>query len=73
MSIELLKWLPAWIGVFITGMNLTFWIVLKFNDMKHLELSVKELVNILKETNQTLNHNGERLATLEGRCKANHG
>lgn len=72
MNIELLRWLPAWIGVFVTGMNLSFWMVVKFNDMKHLEKSVKDLTDILKETNKTINDNAQRLSRIEGRCSINH-
>ena len=70
---ELLRWIPSLLGLFIAGFNAAIFIVVKFNDLRHLESSVKELVSILRETNKTLNHNGERLATLEGRCLANHG
>jgi hypothetical protein len=61
------------VTLLLAGFNAAIFIVIKFNDLKHLETSVKELVATLKETNKTLMNNGERLATLEGRCKANHG
>jgi hypothetical protein len=73
MELELMRWIPSLIGLFIAGFNAAIFMIIKFNDLRHLENSVKELVATLKETNKTLMNNGERLATLEGRCKANHG
>lgn len=73
MSIELLRWIPSILGLFIAGFNTAIFIIVKFNDLKHLESSVRELVETLKETNKTLYTNGERLAKLEGRCLSNHG
>lgn len=73
MSIELLRWVPSLLGLFIAGFNAAIFCIVKFNDLKHLESSVKELTEALKETNKALMNNGERLATIEGRCKANHG
>lgn len=73
MSIELLRWIPSLLGLFIAGFNAAIFVVVKFNDLRHLESSVKELCETLKETNKTLAGNGERLSKLEGRCSANHG
>ena len=65
--------IPIGINLVLAGFNAAIFIIIKFNDLKHLENSVKELVETLKETNKTLMNNGERLATIEGRCRANHG
>jgi len=70
---ELLSLIGTGVTLLLAGFNAAIFVVIKFNDLKHLENSVKELVATLKETNKTLMNNGERLATLEGRCKANHG
>jgi len=70
---ELLSLVGTGVTLLLAGFNAAIFVVIKFNDLKHLENSVKELVATLKETNKTLMNNGERLATLEGRCKANHG
>lgn len=70
---ELLSLIGTGVTLLLAGFNAAIFIIIKFNDLKHLENSVKELVTTLKETNKTLMNNGERLATLEGRCKANHG
>ena len=70
---ELLSLVGTGVTLLLAGFNAAIFVIIKFNDLKHLENSVKELVATLKETNKTLMNNGERLATLEGRCKANHG
>jgi hypothetical protein len=70
---ELLSLVGTGVTLLLAGFNAAIFVVIKFNDLRHLENSVKELVETLKETNKTLMNNGERLATLEGRCKANHG
>jgi Cu/Ag efflux pump CusA len=61
------------ISLLITGFNAALWIVVKFNDLAHLERSVKEITELLKDVNKKLDDNGERIAKLEGRCAANHG
>jgi hypothetical protein len=61
------------ISLLITGFNAALWIVVKFNDLAHLEKSVKELTETLKETNNKLVGTAERIAKIEGKCTANHG
>jgi hypothetical protein len=73
MPIEILKWIPSLITLFLAGFNAAIFIIIKFSDLRHLENSVRDLTDTLKETNKSLINNGERLATLEGRCRANHG
>jgi len=71
--VELLKWIPVLLSVFITGANCMIFIVIKFNDLKHLEASMKNLTETLKETNIKLVGTSERIAKIEGKCTANHG
>lgn len=73
MPIELLRWIPSLIGLFIAGFNAAIFCIVKFNDLRHLEGSVKELTTILKETNNKLDGTAERIAKIEGKCAANHG
>jgi len=73
MPIEFLKWIPSLISLFLAGANCAIFCIIKFNDLRHLEASVKELTTILKETNEKLDGTAERIATIEGKCKANHG
>ncbi len=70
---EILKWIPVILSIFVTGANCAIFMIMKFNDLKHLEISVKELVETLKETNNKLDNNAERIAKIEGKCTANHG
>jgi len=68
------------VTLLLAGFNAAIFIVIKFNDLKHLEASVKGLVDTLKdtnkeikETNDKLDNNAERIAKIEGKCLANHG
>ena len=61
------------ISLLVTGFNAALWIVVKFNDLAHLEKNVKEITDLLKDINKKLSEDGERLSKLEGRCTANHG
>ena len=70
---ELLSLIGTGVTLLLAGFNAAIFIVIKFNDLKHLESSVKELTEALKETNKALISTGERISKLEGRCAANHG
>ena len=71
--IELLKWIPSVLGLFLAGFNAAIFIVIKFNDLKHLEESVKDLTKTLTATNEKLIGTSERISKIEGKCSANHG
>jgi uncharacterized protein YoxC len=43
------------------------------NDLFHVQKSLDEIKSTLKEISNEVCTNGERLAKLEGKCKANHG
>jgi hypothetical protein len=73
MELELMRWIPSLIGLFIAGFNAAIFMIIKFNDLKHLETSVKELTKTLTETNEKLGCTAERIAKIEGKCLANHG
>lgn len=59
--------------VFVTGANAAFFIVMKFNDLVHLEKKVNELISLIKDMDKKLDDKSERISKLEGKCKANHG
>jgi hypothetical protein len=61
------------VTLILAGANAAFFIVIKFNDLRHLEKSVAELILTLKESVKKQNDNAERLAKIEGKCLANHG
>ncbi len=68
---------PQWIGILITavtvGFNAAMFVVIKFNDMKHLEETLRRLESkfdcLEKKNIDAL----QRISTIEGTCKANHG
>jgi hypothetical protein len=70
---EVISIISSLAGLFIAGANCAIFCVIKFNDLKHLETSVKELTDTLKETNNKLDGTAERIAKIEGKCTANHG
>jgi hypothetical protein len=62
-----------WLPLIVIGFNVAMFVIIKFNDMKHLEASIKRIEDcVLKITEETCK-NGERIATIEGKCTANHG
>jgi hypothetical protein len=70
---EIISIVASLVGLFVAGANCAIFCIIKFNDLRHLEESVKELTNILKETNSKLEGTAERIAKIEGKCLANHG
>lgn len=70
---ELLSLVGTGVTLLLAGFNAAIFCVIKFNDLKHLETSVRELTDTLKETNNKLDGTAERIAKIEGKCLANHG
>lgn len=68
--IELFK---EWLPLIILGFNAALFIIIKFNDLTHLGKSINEIKESLKEIDKKLDYNAERISTIEGKCKANHG
>jgi hypothetical protein len=73
MLIELLQWIPTLIGLFIAGANCAIFVIIKFNDLVHLNEKLSEVADQLKEMDKKLDKNVERIAKIEGKCSANHG
>jgi len=61
------------LNLLILLVSISGFIKIMKNDLAHLERSVKEITELLKDVNKKLDDNGERIAKLEGRCFANHG
>jgi hypothetical protein len=61
------------LNLLILLVSISGFIKIMKNDLAHLERSVKEITELLKDVNKKLDDNGERIARLEGRCTANHG
>ena len=70
---EIISIIASLAGLFIAGANCAIFCVIKFNDLRHLETSVKELTDTLKETNKKLEGTAERISKIEGKCSATHG
>lgn len=59
-------------AVAIAGFNAAMFLVIKFNDMKHLAEDMKKLVLAMEKLGVKIELQGERISTIEGTCKANH-
>lgn len=70
---NIVAWVSIGVTLIFTGFNAALWLVVKFNDMKHMADDLKEIKGGVKNIQDIQKHDGERLATIEGRCKANHG
>jgi len=70
---DLISMLASLGGLFLAGANVAIFCVVKFNDLAHLQKSQDEIKNTLTTMDKKLDSNSERLAKLEGKCKANHG
>jgi hypothetical protein len=70
---ELISIVASLGGLFLAGANVAIFCVVKFNDLAHLQKSQEEIKNTLSTMDKKLDNNAERLAKLEGKCKANHG
>ena len=60
-------------GLFIAGANLMIFCIIKFNDLSHISKDMLEIKKTLGDIWVKLNDTTERIAKLEGKCKANHG
>lgn len=54
----------------IVGFNAAMFLIIKFNDMKHMDIKLDSVVNTLKEMDRKLDRNSERVAKIEGTCAA---
>lgn len=70
MYLTLIK---EYIPLIVMGFNVAIFVVIKFNDMKHFEEAMKRMESKLDKLDEDICDTGERVAALEGKCKANHG
>jgi len=59
-------------GLFIAGANCAIFVIIKFNDMKHISDDIKEIKNSISCIDKKLYTNAEKLGEIEGRCSSNH-
>jgi hypothetical protein len=57
----------------VLGFNVAMFIVIKFNDMHHLQLRFDELKKSIESIDKKLDSTSERISKIEGKCSANHG
>ncbi len=68
----ILSLIKEYLPLLILGFNVAMFVVIKFNDMKHIEESLKKLIEKVEGLEKTLTSHSERIANIEGRCSANH-
>ena len=56
----------------IASLNLLALVVIKFNDLHHLDYAVKDLKKYCVEMDKKLFDLAQRVSELEGRCKRNN-
>lgn len=69
MFITLVK---EYVPLIVLGFNAALFLVIKFNDMKHLESAVKRIEKCVEEITKENSKQGERISKIEGTCAANH-
>jgi hypothetical protein len=65
--------IKEWLPLVIVGFNAAMFIVIKFNDMSHIDKRLQELIKRFDDVDKKLDKTSERLALTEGKCLANHG
>jgi hypothetical protein len=70
---NLIVLVPTAISLFLAGANVMIFCVVKFNDIKHIQQDIKDMKKLLEDSAKREITNGERIANIEGKCKANHG
>jgi hypothetical protein len=59
-------------ALFLAGINAAIFCVVKFNDLKHLQVDLKEIKDSIDCIDKKLYVNAEKIGMIEGKCKANH-
>ena len=65
--------IKEYVPLIVLGFNVAMFVIIKFNDMHHLQLRFDELIKKIDGIDKKLDKNSERIATIEGKCSANHG
>ncbi len=65
--------IKEYLPLIVLGFNVAMFIIIKFNDMHHLQKRFDELMERVEQMDKKLDNSLERVATIEGKCKANHG
>ena len=59
-------------SLILAGANAMIFCIVKFNDLKHQEESLKRIETCLGAMDAKLDKNSEKIAKIEGKCSANH-
>ena len=62
-----LSYIGIGLSLATTVFNGVIFILIKMNDLKHLELSVKELKGFIQKLDDRIDKFGERIARIEGK------
>ena len=66
---ELIPLVATLSGLFIAGANCAIFVIIKFNDMKHISDSIAEIKSTLSTIDKKLDNTSERVSNIEGRLK----
>jgi len=70
---ELIPLIASLSGLFIAGITAGIQIVIKFNDLAHLDKKITDIGTKLNTMDLKLDNNAERISKIEGKCAATHG
>lgn len=66
---EMISIIASMAGLIIAGLNAGIFIVIKFNDLRHLEDKVDKIVETTEKIDCKVDSHAERIAKIEGRLK----
>ena len=69
---EIIGLIGIGISLLVTGFNAAIFCVVKFNDLQHLTKKVDELKVSIDCLTKKMFTSAEKIAEIDGRCKANH-
>ena len=64
---NLMNWIPSLVGLFIAGFNTAIFIILKFNDLRHIGKALDEIKVSLREQDKKADDLMQRVSNIEGR------
>jgi peptidoglycan hydrolase CwlO-like protein len=65
--------IKEWLPLIIVGFNAAFFVIVKFNDLVHLDKKLDKIEKKLEDMDKKLDTTSERISKQEGKCTANHG
>lgn len=65
--------LSSYVALFLAGANVAVFCIVKFNDLKHQEETLKRMETKLDGIDRKVDGTAERISKIEGKCLATHG